>query len=144
MDNFNVLLDKCNDLNDRIKKVDENILIIRNVICSPRNQVINGMPRGGGGQSIEDYIIKIEKLEKRKKRLNEEKLRYWNQVVSIMFKNQISKDDMMIFKYRYFLGFKWEQVAENMQKYFTNGNWNENKCYRVHRIVLSKIHNNGM
>lgn len=141
MDNFTTLLEKCLELNGRIIRTDENIFILKEVAYSPRNQVINGMPRSEGGNALEKYLVKLEKYKNKRLHLKNELLTTWKKAAAIMGDNDISAEDIMMMYYRFFKGLAWKQVNNEMQKLYKHSGWNENKCFRVYRCILAKVNN---
>ena len=133
------ILDDCLELRRKINDISENIQMLQEVAYAPRNQVLNGMPRGGGENAIEKYIDKVEKLNKRKRGMTTQLNRYWNRA-SIVFENcEIDEQAVALMKFRFYDGLSWKRCCKVMQKLYPDDKWNENKCFRTYRVVLSKI-----
>ena len=132
--------DECIELRRSINEIDEKILSLRETIYSPRNQVISGMPRGGGSNAIEQYLIKVDKLidikNLREKRLSN----LWNETVCTMQAHGIKEEYINLMYYRFYLGLPWKHSCSRVQENYTSQKWNENRVFRVYRMILSKIH----
>lgn len=134
-------LKECLELRCRIREVDESMEEIKAMLYTPKCQDLSGMPRGGGGNGesiIDKLITKKGKLEQKRKNLVNELCEKWNEVESACDNAHISKVQRQLLSYRYFHGLSWKVVTKKMHDY-TGQKWNENKTYRIHRIVLCKL-----
>ena len=54
-------------INEKIRKIDNDIIEIRERITSPKNQIISDMPKGSGATEsvIDNALTKIERLEEK-------------------------------------------------------------------------------
>lgn len=139
-------LERCLSLRRRISKIDEKIELLRFNIDSPRSSVISDMPKGGGthGNPLEEYVIKLEELENKQKRLTAVLAELFKEVRSTMTKAGIDDQARDMMKYRFYHGLKWKDCAIIMNKKYSQNGWNVNKCFRVYRAILYKINKNGM
>ena len=139
-------LDRCLSLRRRLNEIDEKIELLQFNIDSPRSSVISDMPKGGGprGNPLEEYVIKLEELENKRKRINAVLVELFKEVCSTMAKAGIDDQAREMMKYRFYHGQQWKACAVIMNKKYPQSNWNVNKCFRVYRAILCKINKNGM
>ena len=133
------LFDECLNTIHTIKDFDERIMELKAIAYSPRSQALNGMPRGGGVNAIEQYIVKIDKLEKRKKELQKWLDKVWNDAYNLMKSKDIADDEIQLMQLRFYSAHSWRACCAIMKKEHPDDLWNENKCFRVYRSILSKI-----
>lgn len=134
-------LDECLKIRRKIKDIEEDITELKMRVQSPKGQVITGMPRSGnGGASQADgYLIKLEKLEAKKKRKVDELNACWNNATETLSKLQLNAETIQMLRYRFYWGYKWEKCAVLMKENFPESVWNVNKCFRKYSAVLHKI-----
>lgn len=132
-------LDECMELRERINKVNEQIIELKTKIMSPKNQIISDMPRGGKqSNSIEAYIIKHEKLERKKTVLMNELEEIW-QTIDM---SHLSDAQCKLLHLRYYCGLEWKKCSRIMCE-VVSIKFNENRCYREHRNALDILHKNS-
>lgn len=138
-------LDTCLEIVRDIRAKDESILTIRYRTMSPKNQVLTGMPIGGGGgksTAMDNYLIRVEKLNKAKERLQKQLDCEWNNVVGIFADHGITDAEMIaLMQYRFYFGYPWKKCSAKMQEEYPKGRWNINKCFRTYRDILHKTGN---
>ena len=123
-------LQECLELKREIERLNERIVEIRAVVFSPKNQVITGMPRGGNGENvIEKYLIKLERLEERKKALYKDLSDTWQAAEGKM--PNLAEQERYLLYIRFARGLPWKKCAVEMDKRY--GNWNINKVFRTYR-----------
>lgn len=134
------LLKECFDLHREIREIDEKIEEIKAILYTPKCQDLSGMPKGeGNGESIIDKLItKKSKLEQMKLNATKVLSNKWAIVEKACNNAHISNAEIMLLMYRYYYGLSWKAVTNKMRDY-AGQEWNENKTFRVHRIVLCKI-----
>ena len=134
-------LNECLELSQKIAEKQELICELKARVYTPRNQVISDMPRGGGGENeIENYIIKLEKIETLVKHLKKKRCNLWQYLIETMYKCNITDTETLkLLYFRFYKGFPWDVCSKQMQQAFPNGKWNLNKCFRVYRSVLYKL-----
>lgn len=133
-------LDECKKYVEDIKKIDEDISEIESRATSPKGQRITGMPRGGSmGNQTESYMIKLEALEIRRKRLENSLLEKWEEARSILSENSVRNEFIELLWYRFCRGYKWKVCSEIMNKRYKDQNWNDNKCYRIYRKIKKRV-----
>lgn len=134
-----ILLDDCFDLRESINDLDKKIQDLQELSYAPKNQVLSGMPKGGGCNAIEEYIIKLEKYNNRKEilvnRLNE----LWDKAVDVMKLHDITDENIILMEYHYYWGYSWSECSKKMKKRFPTEKWYRQKCNFRYRSVLSKI-----
>lgn len=139
-------LDRCLQLRRRINEIDEKIETLKFNIDSPRSSVISDMPKGGGtrGNPLEEYVIKLEELENKRKRINAVLVELFKELRSTMAKAGIDDQACEMMKYRFYHGLQWKACAAVMNKKHPKNNWNVNKCFRVYRAILYKMNKNNV
>jgi hypothetical protein len=126
-------LEKCLELRRDINSIDERIAELKLRIRSPKNQIISDMPKGNSrNNSIEEYLITLEKLESKKIKYNSRITDKWQLIYNKLINNGVSEEAITMLRYRFYYGYSWKVCADLM-------NWNKNKCFRVYRAVLSKF-----
>ena len=130
-------LNECLRLTREIKAVAERLEELRTRAMSPKNQVITGMPKGGGMMhgSNEEYIIKQEKLNRKKERLSEKRSVMWERAYSLMLDKGAKKDHIELMWLRFYKGLKWAKCCAEMQKKHPNRNYNINLVFRIYRNI---------
>ena len=124
----------------KINEVEEEIEMLKAVATSPSGQVISDMPRSNRiGNAIEDYIIKLEKKEKRKERLEQLLKEKWNNAYIILQNSKVPIKNIKLLYYRYTKGLSWKECVEKMRELYPNELWNENKIFRLNRQALAKV-----
>lgn len=136
-------LDSCLRLARQIKKKEDDIEELESRIMSAKNQIISDMPKGGGigGNELESYLLKKERLEKIKSNLQALLNEKWK-IIICEFDNCGIKDTEIrkMMWYRFYKGHEWKVCAKIMRKKYPEKIWNKNKCMRVYRYVLCKLH----
>lgn len=133
-------LDVCLNIRKQINDVDEKIEELKAVATSPSGQVISDMPRSGRiGNAIEDYIIKLEKLETRKYRLEQLLKEKWSNAYKILHNSNVPLKNIKLLYCRYAKGLSWKECVKRMRELYPNELWNENKVFRLNRQALSKV-----
>ena len=127
-------LDECLSVSKKLKKIDEDITELKCRNSAPKNQIITDMPKGGGSliNNLDSYLIKLEKLEKRRKRVQFQLDMAWN--VAEQALKDIGVTDpqaIQLMKYRFYNGLAWKKCSMKMQ-------WTLNKCFYVYRSILDK------
>lgn len=129
-------LNQCMELRKRINKINEKIIELNSMITSPKNQVISDMPRGGGKKnSIEEYLIKYEKLENLKTKLQNELEEQWQSIDM----NGLSEAQYKLLYLRFFCGLEWKKCSRIMCE-TVGKKFNENRCFREYRSALDILH----
>lgn len=135
-------LDECLRLSQQIKKKNELIYNLECCAMSPKNQIITDMPKGSGEHSSpsEEYLIKKERLEKSRNRLQRKLDEKWGKVISILQANGIDHvEKIYLLKLRFYQGNSWKRSTAIIAKEYPESRWNINKCFRVYRYILCKI-----
>lgn len=112
------------------KSIDENIEEINALLYSPKVQDLSGMPKGSGGtDSIVDKLVeKKEKLQNKRYEIERQKFTCQQQIDEMMNKCNLTRNEKLLIKYRFFYGLSWKRVGEELD-------WNENKVFRVYRKI---------
>lgn len=121
------LLEKCIGLRRNIEETNERLAELNSKATSLTIK-ISDMPRGGERKNgADEYIIQKEELEQRKQYLLSVLNATWNYAA-----RHIESDSVKtLMQYRFYNGYSWKKSAELM-------GWNENKCFRMYRKVISK------
>lgn len=123
-------LQECLEVKREIERLNERIVEIKAVVFSPKNQIITGMPHGGSGENaIEKYLIKLERLEERKKALYKELSDTWKAAEEKM--PNLEEQERYLLYIRFTRGLPWKKCAVEMNKLY--GNWNINRVFRTYR-----------
>lgn len=135
------ILEDCLEKTRKIKKVEEQIAELRERAMSPKNQLITGMPRGGaGGNQSESYMVKLERLEDRRKRLIRQRDELWEEIIyTIDAKGEVKEEHVSLLQYRFFKGLQWKKCCALMCQKYPESSWNMNKVFRVYRQILRKF-----
>ena len=122
----------------RLDEIDEQIISLKSVAYSPKNQVITGMPRGGKSENpIEKYVVKIEKLEKRKETLIAYQLEEWY-VMKFKLKKFATDEEIHLMFARFVKGLSWEKAVNELNDKFST-DWGINKAFRVYGKIKKKL-----
>lgn len=132
-------LQSCLTLKRKIEDVNGKINALRAVIYSPKNQFITGMPKASGGMdnAIDKYLVKLERLEKRKKDLKGKQINLWKYVRQEATKAELSEQEIKLLYHRFVKGLPWKKVCRALNDAY--GNWNINKVFRTYRNVLIRL-----
>lgn len=124
-------LNNCLNLTRRIQEIHSDLYELRVAAQSPKSQVLTGMPHGGGGDNaIERYLIKCEKLEAKKRKLEQQRSEQWNIVLKKAKEANIPEQYLFLLELRFIEGSAWKRCAIVMNKKY--GKWNINKVFRVY------------
>ena len=134
-------LKECLTIRRKIEKIDDKILTLKEKSLSPKNQIITGMPRGGGfnGGNLDDYLIKVEQMKAEKNTLQKSLDKLWEQRQQELSQADIDTTNILMLKRRFYFGYSWRKCAARMAMDYPSKKWNENKCFRVYRNVLYKL-----
>lgn len=125
-------LDELRALSQRIKEIEEKKLELKEMV-QPRAQIISDMPRGGNPiNTIEEYVIKMEKLDNDILKLEAAKKEIWNGLEVVFEKCGITNTEKQMLRARFYEGVSWKRCAKLVGE-------NENKLFRMYRAVLCKI-----
>lgn len=131
-------LDDCLSKTRKIKEIEERITELRESVMSPKNQLITGMPRGGaGGNQSESYIVKLERLEDRRKKLIRQRDELWEEIIYTL--GEAKEEYIALLQYRFFKGLQWKKCCTLMCNKYPDSGWNMNKVFRVYRQILRKF-----
>ena len=123
------LLKECLKTKRQLDKIDEQITELRSAIYSPKSQIITGMPRSGSNENaIERYIIRLEKLQKRKKELLIKQKKQWKLAMKKI--GEISLEEKHLLSLRCVEGKPWKECASTMNDIY--GKWGISRCFRVY------------
>lgn len=131
-----MILDDCLDCARTIRQKSEAIEEIKILAYAPKGQSLTGMPRSGSmANQMEVYIERKETLENdlRATMVRREDL-WWDAFQQFQSKNA-NIEYIMLMWYRYYNGLRWKDCAYSMQSKYPDSEWNEDKCYRINRIM---------
>lgn len=134
-------LKECLKIRRKIDEIDDKLLTLKEKSLSPKNQIITGMPRGGGfdGSNMDNYLIKVEQIKAEKDVLQKRLDTLWDKTTEKLFRNDIDTTYILMLKIRFYFGYSWRKCAARMAIENPKDKWNENKCFRVYRSVLYKM-----
>lgn len=113
-----------------------------NEICSPplKGQVITGMPKGGETlNATETFLERKEKLQTEIQSLFDSLDTKWNLFENECERSNMTNEEIVLLKLRYYYGFSWKKVQNCLQKQFPKKNWNKNLVFRKRRQALDKL-----
>lgn len=132
------LLEQCLDKTRIIKELDEQIAELRARATSPKNQIITGMPRGGGGgNQSERYMERLERIEARRNKVCTERNVMWCRLEECL--HHESPEYRTLLKYRFYYGLRWKACCDKLKETYPNSKWNMNKVFRIYRQILRKF-----
>lgn len=123
-------LQQCLSIKRDIDDINEKITELQAAIRSPKNQIMTGMPHGGGNNdnAIERYIIRLEHLQQKKNALLEYQSKQWN--IAMEKAGDLTAQEAHLLSLRCIEGKPWKHCAAIMNKKY--GKWSINKCFRVY------------
>ena len=134
-------LEECSSIRKKMLKKDLKIYELKSKIQSPKNQLINDMPKGGNKQSnsLEDYLLKLEKLVAEKQALCNELNKVWESIEFIL-KSQCNCDRQRVklMRLRYYNNYSWKKCISLMKVFYPNDKWNANKGFKEHRLIFER------
>lgn len=125
-------------LHYQIKQLLEQVESLECKMCSPKIQIITGMPGGGGGEDrLTNYIVKKQKLEAAIKELKEKQLESFL-IISLELKSLgFKKSVIQLIRLRFVEGLEWKECAKELQQTFSDENWNINKCFNTYKKLCA-------
>ena len=139
-------LNLCLELAKAIKEKNKSLVELKLKVASIKSPSFSDMPKGGGAylNPHDEYLIKSERIQKQKERLQKRLNDRWSVVIAIFNKCDITDDETItLMRLRFYKGFSWNNCLTIMKQVFPDSKWNANKCFRVYRSVLCKIHKNN-
>lgn len=133
-------LEKCMKISVSLRKIEEEILELKERGAHPRVQTITGMPKasGGFGNCFDSYIIELERLENTRNKLTNARHELWVEACNKFKQTHTKEEDIQLMQYRFYEGRSWRVSCELMSKKYPDGGWKINKCFRVYRKILNK------
>lgn len=95
------------------KQIEDEIVRLRLDKISPGLQQ-DGMPRGSGGSDLSGYAARWDELMDELRQQGEECIRIRREIVQ-RIENVGDETEILLLKYRYIIGLKWEDIAEKME-----------------------------
>lgn len=133
-------LDDCLEETRKLKEINEQIAELKARTMSPKNQIITGMPRsGGGGNQNESYIVKLERLEARRDKIRARRAALWASIATACNDKKIKPEYISLLRHRFFKGLQWNKCCKLMCEEYPDSSWNMNKVFRVYRQILRKF-----
>ncbi len=137
-------LEKIADLRDKIKDYEEQLEKLNLKNTAPKNQIFSDMPKSSSEKnSIEEYVIKKEKIQEKIDCCFEDIKTNWRLAVVKFKKAGLSKVEIKLMKYRYLFNFKWKLCRKKMQKMFPETKWTDNRVFFTYRAIKDKLATNG-
>ena len=133
-------LDDILQLRRDINSIDDRMTELKQSIF-PKPQIISDMPRGGGERKngIEEYIIKFDRLERKKNRLCCEISNKWSELEKTFPDHGITEAQGRMLFFRFFYGMSWRCCVERMEEEYPQTTWNEPKLFRIYRKIIYKF-----
>ncbi len=137
-------LEKIADLKKKISDYEEQLKNLYFKNTAPKNQIFSDMPKGGNnGNSIEEYIIKMEKIENIITGYHLMLSKHWYSA-NIKFKKAgLTSLEIELLKYRFLCNYKWKNCIMKMQKKHPEMKWTENRVFFAYRAIRDKLAMNG-
>ena len=125
-------LQECLTTKKKIDKLDARIYELRSAVLAPKNQIITDMPksRGGVGNPIEKYLLRLERLQARKDILLAYQREQWEKAQR---KAQMTKQESYLLYLRVISGLPWKKCVALTNKRYPS--MNENKAFRIYRRI---------
>lgn len=134
-------LDECLKISKMLADIEEYIIELKYRTMYPKIQVVSDMPKGGGKQinEIESYLIKLEKLDERKKFIQFDLDVHWCIALEALGARGVTDmEAIQLMKYRFYFGLPWKKCLKRMQEEYTDSKWTINKCFSTYRSILYK------
>ena len=100
---------------------------------SPR---LDGMPRGGGGNGLDDQIARIDALERRAATARDKALEM-AEIIEQIIESVQDNDEKAVLRLRYLRGYTWEEVGVEL-------GWSVTSAWRIHGRAIQKLRKWGM
>ena len=123
-----------------IESIDERLAELI-LLTQPKAQTISDMPRGGQSKnSIEEYVIKSEKLQKKRDHFQKLIDARWSQLEKRFKTARISGEQKVMLRLRFYRGLPWKVCRQRLQKKFPEQGWSESKLFRLYRAAVGKLY----
>ena len=134
------IFDKISNTRQRIERIEEKIIVLEMQATTPKSGEITGMPRGGGSpiNPLDQYLERKERFEKQLKEAVRLLELQWKRADLEMNKAGVDEQTQKMMYYRFYKGMSWRKCAAKLNNLYPECKWNENKCFRKYREVLSK------
>lgn len=109
------------------KQIEEEIVQLRLDKIAPGLHQ-DGMPRGSGGSDLSEYAARWDELMDELRQQGEECIRIRREIVQRL-ENVGDETEILLLKYRYIMGLKWEDIAVKMDY-----SWRH--THRIHEKAL--------
>ena len=134
-------LNECLEISRKIKEIKEKTFDLQMRCYSPKSQVISDMPRGGAVENAtERYLIDLERLNNKREALEAKRSFIWNSIKIKMNKCGLNEEYQRMLRFRFYNAYSWNKCTALLSELYENSNWNANKCFRVYRQILNKMH----
>jgi hypothetical protein len=129
-------LTECLDTKRKINKKREKIQELRMRILSPKNQIITGMPFGGGSteNAVDKYLVTLERLEKQEKALKNYQKKQWKKACEKI--GDISEQNKELLYLRFMKGYQWKKCVIILNDKY--GRWSVNKAFYIYGKINKK------
>lgn len=133
-------LDEILKTRKKMRDIEIRIYELREIVRQPKSQIISDMPRGGDRKNtIEEYIVKLERLESKLHSLQKYIDEVWIGVEHIFDDCDIPIMHRKLMAFRFYDGNQWRKCVKLMAEKYHGVKWNENKLFRIYRNVLVKV-----
>lgn len=132
-------LDYILQLRRDIVSIDVRLTELESMVY-PQAMNVSDMPRGGGHKnSLEEYIIKWDRLHNKRHRLEVDILMRWAAIEKVFNECGVTAAQQAVMKFRFFCGFTWKKCVNYMRAEYPETGWDEQKLFRIYRKVLLKM-----
>lgn len=137
------IFDKIADTYQQIQSLYNKLFFLEVQATTPKSGEITGMPKEGGSTTnpIERYIIRKEEIQAKIHAKENTLKELWKCALDLMKQAGVDGQTIKMMYMRFCRGMLWKECAAKMNKLFPNCTWNENKCFRKYREVLTKVYN---
>lgn len=134
-------LDQILNIRRDINSYDLRIIELRQSMAYPKAQTISDMPRGGERKnSIEEFIIKLERLNRKRANLECRLNSKWKDIKQLFVDRGVTEVQSRVMELRFYHGLAWKRIVTEMEKLYPDTVWNEQKLFRIYRAVIGKIY----
>lgn len=132
-------LDRILELRRDIESIDERLESLK-LMTQPKAQVISDMPRGGERKnSIEEYVIKSERLHNKREYKQRCIDKEWARLVVWFDEANLSREQKTMLRLRFYKGKPWKVCLWRLRDKYSGQKWSESKLFRLYRNAVDKL-----
>lgn len=132
-------LEEILQLRRDIESLDERLAELI-LLTQPKAQTISDMPRGGQRKnSIEEYVVKLERLHNKRKYKQKCIDKEWSRLVVWFDKAHLSREQKTMLRLRFYKGKPWKVCLWRLRERYTEQKWYESKMFRLYENAVDKM-----